>query len=380
MAVLRCKVCGGKVTFAKDSKVAVCEFCGAEQTFDELEDVVPKKPKTSKGTKKNGAIKRVRNDPRLRRGFELLSEGEFDKAYRFFEHVLDDDIGNAGAYLGKLMALYEFWTIEELETSGLRLKEDENFKKALLFAEPAFAVWLEEMNAENTRIFEKADRADRFMNAWSNMNKADKIFEAAKKDALDAKYAELFARCEGLFREGETLYREAEEEFRSIAEKDSKVGGNLPDDDDDEGYEIVSITEAEDPAELADKCLTRMEECGKLAEEYGKEEKYLFAREQMQASQKRGYQDAANALSEISGYKDADSLLCICQEKLDGMTAEEEKQKRRLYEERQKEEQRLAEERAAAIRKRAKLQKIAGISLGSVLLLVVVLVLVYLCM
>ena len=89
MALFRCEACGAGLEVNEGSKIAYCPYCGMKQTF----------PKDAAKILKAAA--KIEN--MLKRGFMLLEEGEFKKADKYFDKVLDEEPENGRAYFGKLM-------------------------------------------------------------------------------------------------------------------------------------------------------------------------------------------------------------------------------------------------------------------------------------
>lgn len=98
-----------------------------------------------------------------------------------------------------------------------------------------------------------------------------------------------------------------------------------------------------DADSLAEQCLERAEVCRKDAV-------YASARSQMTGNAVSGYEAAIKTFSTISGWKDADEQIYVCQRKIEEIKAKEEAD--RLERERQAEEKRITAEKAAKKRKR----------------------------
>ena len=93
MALFRCEACGGALEIQEGSRIAFCPYCGMKQTLPE------------EAAKTLDAQEKIANT--LKRGFMLLEEGQFRKAKKAFDRVLDSEPENGRAYFGKLMAAVE---------------------------------------------------------------------------------------------------------------------------------------------------------------------------------------------------------------------------------------------------------------------------------
>ena len=78
MAVFKCKMCGGSVTFEPGATVGVCEYCGTKQTLPKLDD-----------EKKANLYDRANHFRR---------NNEYDKAESIYEQILNEDKTDAEAY------------------------------------------------------------------------------------------------------------------------------------------------------------------------------------------------------------------------------------------------------------------------------------------
>lgn len=94
----------------------------------------------------------------LDRAFLFLEEGQWDKANEYLEKVLDIDPKNARAYVGKLLADRKLRTQAELHFSNSEnadelftnsIENNENYKKALRFADAQLKSELERYAADN---------------------------------------------------------------------------------------------------------------------------------------------------------------------------------------------------------------------------------------
>lgn len=78
MAIIKCKMCGGDLSFVEGASVAECEYCGTKQTLPKVDD-----------QQRAAAFDRGNHFRRL---------GEFDKALTVYERIVQDDDNDAEAH------------------------------------------------------------------------------------------------------------------------------------------------------------------------------------------------------------------------------------------------------------------------------------------
>ena len=86
MAVFQCKMCGGDLTLMPGSNLAVCQYCGSQQTVPAIDD------------DKKARLYNRANRYRL--------DCEFDKAYNAYESIVNDEPTEAEAYWGLVLSEY----------------------------------------------------------------------------------------------------------------------------------------------------------------------------------------------------------------------------------------------------------------------------------
>lgn len=92
----------------------------------------------------------------IKRAYMFLEDGEFETADSYFDKILDIDIEDARAYIGKLLAECRIRSEEEIATLPQTVTDDKNFKKAIRFATPEQKERYESLNnAIITRIEEE---------------------------------------------------------------------------------------------------------------------------------------------------------------------------------------------------------------------------------
>ena len=96
MAVIKCKMCGGDLTLTQGSNLAVCQYCGSQQTVPTIDD------------DKKARLYNRANQYRL--------ECEFDRAYTAYESIVNDQPDEAEAYWGMLLSEYGVEYVDDPKT------------------------------------------------------------------------------------------------------------------------------------------------------------------------------------------------------------------------------------------------------------------------
>ena len=191
--------------------------------------------------------------PLLERAFMFLEDADWASADEYCEKVLDIDPKNAQAYLGKLMAELKVRIQEELVNCTYPFSSSANYEKILKFGSSALVTdlsgYIESINA---RI--EAERIE-------------KVYNEAKSLMNSAK---------------------SEDDYKKAAEKFS------------------SINNYKDSDLLIEQCLEKSEVARKDAIYYDAEEKIYH-------DNIDDYELAIKLLKSISGWKDADEQIIICQ-------------------------------------------------------------------
>lgn len=125
MAIFKCKMCGGSLEI-NNERVAICEYCGTQQTLPKLDD--------------------ERKVNLYDRANHFRRNNEFDKAMGIYEQILNEDKTDAEAYWSLVLCRYGIEYVED-PTSHKRtptvnraqftaVSADENFKLAVKYADP----------------------------------------------------------------------------------------------------------------------------------------------------------------------------------------------------------------------------------------------------
>ncbi len=159
----------------------------------------------------------------LKRGNLALEDGQWVEAAKFFEQVLNENVEEPRAYLGKLMIHLKLHTEDEFTALTIPFADNENYKKAVRFADPNLKTKLENYNKQaiyNYAVFQM------------NQAKNDKEFLEAK-DFFDTipeflNSAEMSYECEesanNYISQNECIYKPAVELLRSDSVEDVLKG------------------------------------------------------------------------------------------------------------------------------------------------------------
>ena len=222
--------------------------------------------------------------PLLKRAFMFLEDGNWEEADKYCEKVLDQDPENVQAYLGKLMAELQVTNRKKLVDCAEPFDHRDNYNKVLRFGDEALK---KEMRGYITHINDRNENArliETYDNAVSRMNRA----------------------------KSEHAYRAVADCFKSIP-----------------GFK--------DADTLAEQCLDKAEVCRK-------DEIYSSAKSNIAENSIASCEKAIQLFQSISGWKDADEQIILCQQKIEEI---------RLADERKAEKRRIAAEKAAKKRKKA---------------------------
>ncbi len=210
--------------------------------------------------------------PLLKRAFICIEDGEWDRADDFCEQVLNQDPENAQAYLGKLMAELHVRKQDDLQDYEAPFDDNKNYRNIVRFGDESLSSSLKGYIDQIKERNEHNRLTDIYDNAVSLMKAAN-----------------------------------TEEEYKAASSAFKSIPGFM------------------DSDELEQICLDK-------AEESRKDVGYEFALEQMKDNQIASYENAIKAFQVISGWKDSERQIEVCQKAIDSIRAKEEE--RRLERER----------------------------------------------
>lgn len=225
-------------------------------------------------------------EPLLRRAFMFLEDGEWAKADDFCEQVLNLDPENAQAYLGKLMAELHVRQQENLPNCKKPFDKSNNFQKAVRFGDDKLSTTLKG-----------------YISHINERNMA-RIYDDAIKTMYVAK---------------------TEDDYKAVALAFKRIPG------------------FKNADALSEQCLEHAEICRK-------DTIYENAQSQMTGDKISSYEAAIRTFQTISGWKDADEQIYVCQRKIEEIKTL--KEAKRLERERKARKAQIKAEKAAKKRKK----------------------------
>lgn len=132
--VLKCKICGGDLSFQPGDRIATCEYCGRQQT-----------------------LPNVNIDERIAVLYERANgyriENEFDKAANIYNQIIAENTRDSEAYWNLALCNYGVVYVKDPKTEEyvptcsrthyLSILNDDNYKKAIQYASPEQSVLYE---------------------------------------------------------------------------------------------------------------------------------------------------------------------------------------------------------------------------------------------
>ena len=94
--IIKCKMCGGDISFNQGETSGVCEYCGSTSTIPRVDD--------------------EQRLTRFNRANHYRRQGEFDKAISAYERILEEDDSDAEAHWGAVLSRYGIEYVEDPAT------------------------------------------------------------------------------------------------------------------------------------------------------------------------------------------------------------------------------------------------------------------------
>ena len=286
-----------KIGFIQDLTRGVNKVLNADRPKETVKETVVVQPQRNT----NAA-------PLLERAFMFLEDGDWDSANEYCEKVLDIEPKNAEAYLGKLMADVKAKKREDLKDCAKPFDDRNNYRKAIRFGD-------EKLKAELTGdIAFIKDRNETARKEGIYQNAVNAMHEANDAPAY-TEAAELFKTIPG-YRDADAL---AEQCVESAKECDYTIAVNAMNKAVDErtfkkASELFkTVPRYRDADALAEQCLNQAEVCRK-------DEIYTEAKNRMQDDREESYKEAIFGFKIIPGWKDADELLAVCEQRIEEIT------------------------------------------------------------
>ena len=271
--------------------------------------------------------------PLLKRAFMFLEDGDWASADEYCEKVLDQDPECAQAYLGKLMAELKIRKPEGLKSCSEPFDNRPSYQKVMRFADDELKAkvngYIEFINNRRLdAIYMNAVSMMKTASTISHYEKAISAFEGIRgwKDA-----DKLIAECENAIEELK-IKAESNRKDKILNEAKAKIDGAPGIITLGEIIEnLQTISGWKNADELIVNCENTIEALKVEAENNRKDKILTDTKAKMSTTHISDYQKLIANFKSISGWKDADEQVVICEEKI--ATYEREKaEKERILE------------------------------------------------
>lgn len=164
-----------------DEGYDMCEMEFLREIADKVESIL--RPESASVDPETIVTATAANKENLvKRAYLFIEDGEFETANSYFEKILDIDIEESRAYIGKLLCEFELTSEEQLASLPMPIDNDKNYIKAIRFASPEQKLMYESYNAaivqnielEKKRISEERQRLDAERSLREEMERARK--------------------------------------------------------------------------------------------------------------------------------------------------------------------------------------------------------------
>lgn len=341
MAVFKCRVCGNVMDIPENATNVLCDSCQTVQSV--VQNI------------ENSGIQ-----PLLERAFMFIEDGAWLRADEYLEKILDQQPKNAEAYLGKLLLELRIKSKEELQNCPNPFDSSNNYQKAFRFGDEETRKFLTDTleyivnrNETNRKEIIYNNAKTLFDNANNEMafRNAAKIFD----DIIDYRDASTLKKRS--LKKADTIHKDmvfatakAHMDKKSISDQEKAISL------------FESIKGWKDADEQVDVCKQNIEDIKIQIEDSRKDEILNKAKRNMTQPVISVQEEAKKLLESISGWKDADEQLPICDNNIKLIIEKTELRKAELL--------RIEEEKKEASMKRKKKAKKISI-LVSVLLIVI---------
>ncbi len=276
----------------------------------------------------------------LKRGMLCLEDEQWTEANKFFEEVLNEDVEESRAYLGKMLAELNLSSEEKLNSYSKMIEKNSNFQKAMRFGDAAMKEKLENYNKQC--IYNIAQGIlTRNESEISDLENAITIFDGIAdfsnaKDQID--------KCREKIKE--IKYSDAVSLFNSDSILNIESAIKI----------FEELGDYKDSAEMIDKCNEKINEIH-----------YNNAIKNYNSDSIPDIESGAKLFKKLGDYKDSADMIDKCREKIEDIKRAEEEEERRREESRAKQAE-LA--RQARIRKKRNRKIVISVAILSIILII----------
>jgi alpha-tubulin suppressor-like RCC1 family protein/DNA-directed RNA polymerase subunit RPC12/RpoP len=134
MTIFKCKMCGGDLEVDQSMAIGTCQHCGSTMTLPKASD------------------ERITN--LFNRANHYRRSSEFDKAFKVYESILNEDDANAEAYWGLVLCRYGIEYVEDPQ-SGQRIPTCHRAQKTSIFMDADYKQALEYADSDARQVYEQ---------------------------------------------------------------------------------------------------------------------------------------------------------------------------------------------------------------------------------
>ncbi|MBQ3010540.1 MAG: TIR domain-containing protein [Methanocorpusculum sp.] len=178
--------------------------------------------------------------PLLKRAFLFIEDGEYDRADKLLEEVLNRHPENAKAYVGKVLISHKLHTEADLEFESLSIVEESNFKRAYKYADddyrktvlskPCESAYQHALMMKNQAQYEEAEKEFLSLLSYKDSEKQaeecrDLILQAVYDSAVELMQMGEFRKAGGIF-SSISSYKDSKEkvdECQNLREEKSRI-------------------------------------------------------------------------------------------------------------------------------------------------------------
>ena len=233
----------------------------------------------------------------IKRGALALEDGDWSNANKFYEQILDEDVEEYRAYLGKLCAELKINFEKDLVNANRDFSGSDNYRKAIRFADDAAKKIIEEYNMQSMynqamEAFERSESSEDYIRTKELFDRTPDYADCLQKSQ----------ECRD--NSNEITYQLAERQYESAeTDNDFKSAADI--------YGLLD--NYKDSSQKYEKCIEN-------ANEYV----YLLAKEKMESTDEiPALEHAISLYTTIYNYKDSSELIARLGTRIDEIKEEQ---------------------------------------------------------